>query len=106
MVKRWIFLPPSTLKSRSRTSLSEDLFMRTLRVIFVVLALSVVPLRAADQPDTLSQVEDRIISQEHQEITTLKQYSPLVETYIQELRADKDLGSVPAGDKYFLGRAD
>jgi hypothetical protein len=80
--------------------------MRTLRVIFVVLALSVVPLRAADQPDTLSQVEDRIISQEHQEITTLKQYSPLVETYIQELRADKDLGSVPAGDKYFLGRAE
>jgi Peptidase family M48 len=80
--------------------------MRTLRVIFVVLALSVIPLRAADQPDTLSQVEDRIISQEHQEITTLKQYSPLVETYIQELRADKDLGSVPAGDKYFLGRAD
>jgi hypothetical protein len=80
--------------------------MRYLRVIFVVLALSVIPLRAADQPDTLSQVEDRIISQEHQEITTLKQYSPLVETYIQELRADKDLGSVPAGDKYFLGRAD
>ncbi|MGC1186035.1 MAG: M48 family metalloprotease [Candidatus Acidiferrales bacterium] len=80
--------------------------MRTLRVIFVVLALSVIPLRAADQPDTLNQVEDRIISQEHQEVTTLKQYSPLVETYIQEMRADKDLGSVPAGDKYFLGRAE
>ena len=32
-------------------------------------------------------------------------YSPLVETYIQNLRPDKDLGQVPAGDKYFLGRA-
>jgi hypothetical protein len=80
--------------------------VRTLRVILVVLALSVIPLRAADQPDTLNQVEDRIFAQEHAEITTLKQYSPLVETYIQELRADKDLGTVPAGDKYFLGRAE
>ena len=81
--------------------------MRTLRVIFVVLALSVVPLRAADQPDTLNQVEDRIFAQEHAEITTLKQYSPLVETYIQELRSDKDLGTtVPAGDRYFLSRAE
>ncbi|MGB2671081.1 MAG: M48 family metalloprotease, partial [Candidatus Acidiferrum sp.] len=30
----------------------------------------------------------------------------LVETYIQNLKPDKDLGYVPAGDKYFLGRAD
>src|SRR5437660_7153122 len=30
----------------------------------------------------------------------------MVETYIQNQRPDKDLGSVPAGDKYFLGRAD
>jgi hypothetical protein len=85
--------------------------MRTLRLIFAVLALgglafSAVPLWAADQPDALNQVVDRIISQEHQEITTLKQYSPLVETYIQELRQDKDGVSVPAGDKYFLGRAE
>jgi len=28
-----------------------------------------------------------------------------VETYIQNLKPDKDLGQVPAGDKYFLGRA-
>lgn len=80
--------------------------MRALRVVFIVLALSVVPLKAADQPDTLNQVVDRIISQETQEMTTLKQYSPLVETYIQEMRADKDLGSIPAGDKYYLGRAE
>ena len=79
--------------------------MRTLRVILIVLALGVVPLRAADQPTTMSQVEDRIISQEHAEMTMLKQYSPLVETYIQIMKADKDLGAVPAGDKYYLGRA-
>src|SRR6202167_801608 len=79
--------------------------MRTLRVIFIVLALGAVPLRAADQPDVLNQAVDRIVAQEHQEISMLKQYSPLVETYIQELRPDKDMGTVPAGDRYFLGRA-
>ena len=28
----------------------------------------------------------------------------MVETYIQELRPDKEMGQVPAGDHYFLGR--
>ena len=60
--------------------------MRTLRAIFIVLVLSVIPLRAGAQEDTAGQVEDRIIAQEHQEITPLKQFSPLVETYIQQLR--------------------
>ncbi len=35
----------------------------------------------------------------------LRQYSPLVETYIQMLRQDPTLGPQPAGDKYFLGKA-
>src|SRR5207302_10603058 len=36
----------------------------------------------------------------------IKQYSPLVETYIQNLRPDKDLGYAPAGVQYFLCRAE
>ena len=80
--------------------------MRILKTVLVVLALSVLPLRAADQQtDALDQVVDRIISQEQAEMNSLKPYSPLVETYIQNLRGDKDLGTVPAGDKYFMGRA-
>jgi hypothetical protein len=80
--------------------------MRILKTVVVVLALSVLPLRAAaQQADALNQVVDRIISQEQAEMNSLKPYSPLVETYIQNLRGDKDLGTVPAGDKYFMGRA-
>ena len=80
--------------------------MRILKTVLVVLALSVLPLRAADQQtDALGQVVDRIISQEQAEMNSLKPYSPLVETYIQNLKGDKDLGAVPAGDKYFMGRA-
>jgi Peptidase family M48 len=58
------------------------------------------------QPTTIDQVVDRIVSRENAEVTALKQYTPLVETYIQNTRQDKELGQVPAGDKYFLSRAD
>ena len=80
--------------------------MRIIKTVLVVLALSALPVRAADQKnDALGQVVDRVVSQEQAEMNSLKPYSPLVETYIQNLKGDKDLGQVPAGDKYFMGRA-
>src|SRR6266478_1876347 len=80
--------------------------MRILKTVFVILALSALPLQAAAQQNSaLDQVVDRIISQEQAEMNSIRPYSPLVETYIQNLRGDKDLGSVPAGDRYFMGRA-
>src|ERR1700694_843741 len=80
--------------------------MRIIKTVLVVLALSALPLRAADSPNNaLDQVVDRILSTEQAEMNSLKPFSPLVETYIQNLRGDNNLGSVPAGDKYFLGHA-
>ncbi len=58
------------------------------------------------QPRTMDQVIDRVITNENRLNQQIRQYSPLVETYIQNLKPDKELGYVPAGDKYFLGRAD
>lgn len=63
------------------------------------------PARPADQPRTMEQVMERVIANENRTYGQLRNYSPLVETYIQNLRPDKELGYVPAGDKYFLGRA-
>jgi peptidase M48-like protein len=63
------------------------------------------PSSGADQPRTMDQVLDRVINNEQRLYGQIRNYSPLVETYIQDLKADKDLGEVPAGDKYFLGRA-
>ncbi|HKW58108.1 MAG TPA: M48 family metalloprotease [Candidatus Acidoferrum sp.] len=65
--------------------------------------------RAAAEPQqvrTMDQVIDRVITNENRLNQQIRQYSPLVETYIQNLKPDKDLGEIPAGDKYFLGRAD
>ena len=81
--------------------------MRIPRFVLVVAVLAPFSgLAAQNQPTTMDQVVDRIVSRENAEVAALKQYTPLVETYIQNTRPDKDLGQVPAGDKYYLGRAD
>lgn len=81
--------------------------MRSLKILPLALAIVAMPEAAtAQQPATLSEVVDKIVAQEQVEVQSLRQYSPLVETYIQSLRADKQLGAVPDGDRYFLGRAE
>jgi len=53
------------------------------------------------------QVIDRMIEREHFFLAQMKQLHPLVETYLQNLKEDKDLGgAVPTSDVYFLGRLD
>jgi Peptidase family M48 len=79
--------------------------MRAWKIVGVVLILSVLPLRAKAQASSIDQVVDRIVTQEKAEMQMLRQYSPLVETYIQMMRPDPKLGPVPAGDRYFLGKA-
>jgi hypothetical protein len=83
--------------------------MRTLKILPVALTLvlGAIPLPAAGQQQiTLAQVVDKIVAQEQAEVQSLRQYSPIVETYIQILRPTKAGGAVPNGDKYFLGRAE
>src|SRR5882762_3220398 len=60
----------------------------------------------ADQPRTMEEVVKRVVDNENHMYGRMKEYSPLVETYIQNLKPDAELGEVPAGDRYFLGKAD
>src|SRR6266852_4136241 len=56
---------------------------------------------------TFDQVVDRAVEREHFFMAQMKQLHPLVETYLQNLREDKDLNApVPVSDVYFLGRLD
>jgi len=56
---------------------------------------------------TFDQVIDRSVEREHFFMAQMRQLHPLVETYLQNLKEDKDLGaSVPESDLYFLGRLD
>src|SRR3984893_10773561 len=82
--------------------------MRIRKSLPMVLALGAMPLAAfAQQSATSSKLEivDKIVAQERAEVQSLRQYSPLVETYIQNLRPDKLQRVVLDTDKYFLGRA-
>ena len=87
--------------------------MRKLAATILVLVMSGMGSKVAaaaphpaDQPRTVEEAIDRVIVNENHLNQEIRKFSPLVETYIQNLRPDKELGFTPAGDKYFLGRAD
>src|SRR4029077_3456240 len=57
-------------------------------------------------PTTMDEVVTRFIAREHGLIKMLSNRTPVVETYLQNLAADPQLGPVPSEDHYFLGRMD
>ena len=57
-------------------------------------------------PTTMDQVVDRAIMREKDLVKFLAQRTPVVETYLQNLAQDPQLGPIPQDDRYFLGRMD
>jgi Peptidase family M48 len=55
---------------------------------------------------TMDDVVNRAIDREHALITFLQNRTPLVETYLQNLKPDPQFGAVPSQDHYFLGKLD
>jgi hypothetical protein len=63
--------------------------------------------QASAAASSFDQVVDRAVEREYFFMAQMKHLHPLVETYLQNLKEDKDLGApVPASDVYFLGRLD
>ena len=95
--------------------------MRIAKLLFpaLVLCLSLPLMAGTDEPkptqlqapdsvtqSSFDQIVDRATEREKATLQELRKYSPVVETYIQNMRPDNDLGFVPASDTYFLGRMD
>ncbi len=76
-----------------------------LAVVLVTLVAAGLSQVAAEQPVNVDQAMDRAIAQEKALVASLSSYTPLVETYIQQLRNNPELGNVPITDQYFLARA-
>ena len=77
----------------------------TIRNTVLVLGCLVLSTEGRAQGATkLDQVLDQVIANERALAETLKQHHPLVETYIQTVKPDPTLGSVPFRDHYFFGR--
>src|ERR1700688_843297 len=63
--------------------------------------------QASAAASSFDQVVDRAVEREHFFMAQMKQLHPLVETYLQNLKEDKDINApVPSSDVYFLGRLD
>ena len=96
--------------------------MRSLTVMFVSLTLSSILIASGQsaspkstiqstkvdesgQPATIKAAVDRIIAQEQAETALIRQQTPIVQTYVQEIKLDKDAGTIPRKDHYYLGQA-
>ncbi|HET6179780.1 MAG TPA: M48 family metalloprotease [Candidatus Sulfotelmatobacter sp.] len=64
------------------------------------------PPAVVTAPTTMDQVVNLFIQREHGLIKMLSNRTPVVETYLQNLTADPQLGPIPSEDHYFLGRLD
>lgn len=81
--------------------------MRILRLTLLMAAFA--PVILGDMPRaqqlSVNDAIDRIVQRENEEVKALRQYEPIIEIYVQEMRPDPDFGMVPSADHYFLGKA-
>ncbi|MBV9086706.1 MAG: M48 family metalloprotease, partial [Acidobacteriaceae bacterium] len=83
--------------------------MNRAAVVLFAIILTGTSFAATPPPDSktaYAQILSQVVAREDQFLTNIKSYSPLLETYIQNMKPDQELGSVPAGDQYFIGRLD
>jgi hypothetical protein len=54
----------------------------------------------------VEQAIDLVIAREFEEVAALRNFRPIIETYTQEVKRDKEKGAVVVKDNYYLGQAD
>ncbi len=72
--------------------------------LLVLIVVFCIPSFASKPTADPNQSIDRIFANERSLATTIRNYSPMVETYLQRMQPDTTLGFVPSEDHYFLGR--
>src|SRR5580658_5061317 len=107
-----LFLAVQTPESAAQSSpafSSEQLEPQPANAAPVVASANTAPapaVAATMDATTMDQVVDRAIEREHSLMEMLKTRTPLVETYLQNLKYDPKAGPTPVEDHYFLGRMD
>src|SRR5215831_9429405 len=87
----------------------KSILMTVVAVVLagsLILAVQTPSVPPAGGSLTADRVIDKAIEQERalqKRMTTLR---PLIETYTQQMAPNAELGAVPTGDKYFLGKLD
>jgi hypothetical protein len=57
-------------------------------------------------PASFGDVLDRVVEREHLFVAQMRHLHPIVETYLQDIKTDKNENEYPINDEYFLGRLD
>ncbi|MGC1645298.1 MAG: M48 family metalloprotease [Candidatus Sulfotelmatobacter sp.] len=79
--------------------------MKRISFLTLVTMLASIPVFAGGTPKSgPEQAIDRIIANERALSTTMRSFSPMVETYLQRMQPDTAMGFLPSEDHYFLGR--
>jgi len=73
-------------------------------LVCAFMAMGICVAQTAAPPKHFEEAVDRAIASERELIAKLRDKEPVIETYIQELKADPELEFVPRKDHYFLGR--
>src|SRR5207245_10917599 len=55
---------------------------------------------------SFNEVVDRVVEREHFFVAQMRHLRPMVETYLQYLKDDKEENTLPVQELYFLGRLD
>ena len=77
-------------------------------ILLAVASIAFAGQKAAPAPaanTAFDRVVDQVIAREAENSKALRGYSPLVETYLQSMKADPEVGMVPVNDQYYLTRA-
>src|SRR5262245_8992476 len=72
--------------------------------MLLLTAFLAIPAAAAPPTSRMEQVLDAAIEGERALAGQLEAYRPIVETYIQTVKPDAVLGTVPVRDNYFIAR--
>src|SRR5258705_249213 len=97
---------PASATRQGRASSKEQLEPQPRIVARPRVPASASAAPASVSSATMDQVVDRAIEREHTLIEMLKTRTPFVETYLQDLKFDPQVGPTPVQDHYFLGRMD
>lgn len=86
-------------------ALKLSLVAVTLAGIFATAAAAQTGSSNSSGATTVGQAIDQIVAREHDEVAVIRRYTPIIETYVQDMKSDPQMGIVPVKDHYFLSQA-
>src|SRR5271170_2562144 len=108
LILAFLLLGPAVLPARSQDAPSAGAAAQgpTSRGAAAQSPAAQDPAPSQSSAASLGDVVDRVVQREHLFLAQMRHMHPMVETYIQDLKADSAGNPAPINDHYFLGRLD